>query len=253
MAPYTSYVICTAPRSGSTLLCKLLAATGVAGKPASYFYDQSVEDWLSEVGITADAGTTERALIEIAVAAILRIGKNGTGMFGLRQQAHGLAFLCEKLRIVCPEEATDAGRFNKVFGATRFIHLARPDKVDQAISYLKAMQTGLWHLAPDGSELERTAPHREPSYDKEEIEACVAMMQGYDRQWDDWFAREAIDPLRISYESLSADPIGTLRDVLASLGVDPRAADGVVPGVRKLADRISQDWSTRFRANRGVC
>ena len=31
MANFDSYVICTSPRSGSTLLCQLLAATGVAG------------------------------------------------------------------------------------------------------------------------------------------------------------------------------------------------------------------------------
>jgi LPS sulfotransferase NodH len=30
MAKYDSYVICTSPRSGGTLLCKLLAAVGVA-------------------------------------------------------------------------------------------------------------------------------------------------------------------------------------------------------------------------------
>lgn len=35
---YRAYVICTSPRSGSTLLCKLLAATGQAGKPKSYFH-----------------------------------------------------------------------------------------------------------------------------------------------------------------------------------------------------------------------
>ncbi|HBF29284.1 Stf0 family sulfotransferase, partial [Rhizobium sp.] len=31
MAKFSSYVICTSPRSGSTLLCKLLAATGISG------------------------------------------------------------------------------------------------------------------------------------------------------------------------------------------------------------------------------
>ncbi|MEM1201062.1 MAG: Stf0 family sulfotransferase, partial [Pseudomonadota bacterium] len=33
MAGFDAYVICTSPRSGSTLLCKLLAPTGIAGKP----------------------------------------------------------------------------------------------------------------------------------------------------------------------------------------------------------------------------
>src|ERR1700710_772467 len=32
-----SYVVCATPRSGSTLLCALLAGTGVAGKPEEAF------------------------------------------------------------------------------------------------------------------------------------------------------------------------------------------------------------------------
>lgn len=35
--PVRSYLTCGTPRTGSTLLCGLLAATGVAGKPESYF------------------------------------------------------------------------------------------------------------------------------------------------------------------------------------------------------------------------
>lgn len=252
MAKYDSYVICTSPRSGSTLLCTLLTATGVAGKPASYFYDQSVEDWLAELGIAVDETATEHEVLQTALGAVLRAGRNGTNLFGLRQQAHSLAFLCEKLAHLAPQKTTDAGRFEKVFGSTFFIYLSRPDKVAQAVSYLKAKQSGLWHVAHDGSELERNAPHREPSYDSEELSACVRMMHEYDRDWNDWFAREGIEPLRISYDSLAASPIETLREVLASLGLDRSAADGVVPGVRKLADSINLDWSTRFRAEQDM-
>ena len=63
---------------------------------------------------------------------------------------------------------TDTERFQRLFGSTLFVYLARPDKLAQAVSYLKAEQTGLWHLAPNGTELERIAPHREPAYDGDE-------------------------------------------------------------------------------------
>ena len=36
-APDRSYFVCATPRSGSTVLCKSLAATGVAGRPDEYF------------------------------------------------------------------------------------------------------------------------------------------------------------------------------------------------------------------------
>lgn len=252
MTKYDSYVICTSPRSGSTLLCTLLAATGVAGKPASYFYDPSVEEWLADLEVTPDADAAECEVLDAVLQAVIRNGRGDTNLFGLRQQAHGLAFLCDKLAIRYPEEATDADRFQRAFGTTLFIHLARPDKIGQAISYLKAKQTGLWHVAPDGSELERISPHREPSYDYAKLLACVETMTAYDRDWTEWFARQGVEPVRISYDELAADPVEILRHLLGRLGLDPAIAAGVTPGVRKLADDINQDWATRFRAEHGL-
>src|SRR3954462_4910517 len=37
MAPDCSYLVCATERSGSTLLCELLGATGVAGRPEEFF------------------------------------------------------------------------------------------------------------------------------------------------------------------------------------------------------------------------
>jgi trehalose 2-sulfotransferase len=247
MTAFQSYVICTSPRSGSTLLCTLLAATGVAGRPASYFYGSSVADWLEELGIVPDAGSSEREVLDAAFSEAMRQGRNGTGLFGLRQQQPGLDLLCEKLAVVEPGEMPHSERFARRFGTTLFIHLTRPDKLAQAVSYLKAEQSGLWHVAPDGTELERLAPHREPAYDFDRLRACVETMTAYDRNWEAWFRREEIDPLRISYDELSADPVGTLLIVLEKLGLDRAAADGIEPGVRKLADSTSADWMARFR------
>ncbi|MCV0394717.1 MAG: Stf0 sulfotransferase family protein [Rhizobiaceae bacterium] len=245
---FDSYIICTSPRSGSTLLCDMLTATGLAGKPASYFFGISLEEWLEELDMAPAETTSERDVLEAVFAVALHKGRNGTGMFGLRMQAHGFAFFREKLAVLHPGNLSDRERLERAFGATLFVHLTRPDKLDQAVSYLKAQQTGLWHVAPDGSELERLAPQGEPRYDREAIRACVETMAAWDRDWNDWFVREGIEPLRISYDDLSADPVGTLREVLDRLGFDASAADCVTPGVGKLADGTNQDWVARFRA-----
>jgi trehalose 2-sulfotransferase len=252
MAKYDSYVICTSPRSGSTLLCKLLAATGVSGNPASYFYDPSVEDWLADLNVEVDPNETESEVLKLAFRAVVREGRKDTGMFGLRQQAHGLAFLCEKLAVLYPREASCTDRFQQAFGTTLFIHLTRADKIAQGVSYLKAKQTGLWHVAPDGSELERNAPHREPSYDGKTLQGCIETMIAFDCNWNEWFLHEGIEPLRISYDDLAADPVGMLRNVLGHLGLERAAADGIMPGVRKLADTTSMRWAARFRAEHGL-
>lgn len=49
--PFRSYMICTVPRSGSTLLCGLLAATSHAGHPDSHFHSSSLDDWLNDYGL----------------------------------------------------------------------------------------------------------------------------------------------------------------------------------------------------------
>ncbi|HVW56824.1 MAG TPA: Stf0 family sulfotransferase [Rhizobiaceae bacterium] len=246
MTKFDSYMICTSPRIGSTLLCKMLTATGVAGKPDSYFFGTSLEAWLDDLGIVPEEAADEHEILKAAFRAAHVKGRNGTDVFGLRMQRHSFEFFCEKLAVLHPGRLTDRERFRQAFGSTLFLHLTRPDKIGQAVSYLKAQQTGLWHVAPNGSELERLAPHREPRYDREAIRACVETMSAYDRDWNDWFAREGIEPLRISYDDLSADPIETLRHVLEQLGLDQAAVDGVTPGVRKLADGTNREWVARY-------
>lgn len=247
-ARYASYVICTSPRSGSTLLCSLLKATGIAGNPASWFHEPSVAEWLADLGIAPRKAASERDVLQSVFRAAIERGSHETGMFGLRLQRHSFDFFHKQLTLLYPEPESFVARFERRFGKTLFLHLTRPDKVEQAVSYLRAKQTGLWHVAADGSELERTAPHRDPSYDAQEIAAASEMMTEYDRDWQEFFLREAIEPVRISYDALAASPAATVRDVLDRLGLDCAAAARIEPGTKKIADEISHDWVARFRA-----
>lgn len=248
MTPYTGYILCTSPRSGSTLLCTMLEATGIAGAPESLFYLPDLEDWRERLGVPLVAG--ERNLLAALIAAALQQGRAGSDIFALRQQRHSFAFLCAKLAVLYPGEPTDLARLQRAFGNVLFIHLTREDKVAQAVSYLKAEQTGLWHVAPDGSDFERTG-EGEPDYDGDRIRAKVETLTAYDSDWTAWFAQQGIEPLRLTYDELSADPVATLRGILDRLGLDPQAADGIEPGVRKMADARSQDWIARFHAELG--
>ncbi|WP_375552100.1 Stf0 family sulfotransferase [Rhodophyticola porphyridii] len=249
MAEFASYVICTSPRSGSTLLCQLLAATGVSGNPASYFHKPSVADWASALGLSPAASAPEKDMLADIVQVALAKGRRETGIFGLRLQRHSFDFFARKLAVLHPEPATDLQRFEMTFGRTAFIHLTRLDKVEQAVSCAMANQTGLWHRASDGTELERVSPPRPPVYDGREIREHHDRFLSFDREWTRWFDAEGIEPLRITYETLAADPVGTLRGLLAELGLNREAAAGVTPTVAKLADRTNHDWATRFRAD----
>ncbi len=97
LAKYNSYALCTSPRSGSTLLCKLLAATGVAGNPDSYFHRPSISSWLADLGLARDPPAPDRELLEEIFRAAVAKGTLDTGIFGLRLQRHSFDFFTEKL------------------------------------------------------------------------------------------------------------------------------------------------------------
>lgn len=98
----------------------------------------------------------------------------------------------------------------------------------------------------------RPIPTRRPVYDRAEIAGCVREMTRHDHDREDWFTQEGLEPLRLTYDALAADPLATPRRLLDRLGLDSAAAEGVEPGVRKLADDVSRDWVARLRAEAGI-
>jgi LPS sulfotransferase NodH len=246
-----SYIVCTSPRSGSTLLCYLLSQTGVAGNPGSWFHEPSLEAWLDDYGLPRNQALSERELLGNVFRAATAAGSRGTGVFGLRLQSHSFAFFTKKLAVLHPDFSNDRQRLAAAFGQTSFIHLTRDDKLAQAISYVKAEQSGLWHMSSDGTELERLAPPRVPTYDAGSIRRRFEQFANDDSDWNRWFDREQIDPLRTTYEALAHNPRETLCRVLDHLGLDREAARGVNPDVAKLADSDSRQWADRFRKEHG--
>lgn len=248
MSEYAAYIICTAPRSGSTLLCRMLKDTGVAGAPKSLFFNRTLDAWMKDFDVAADPVRSQKAILSEIFDKAIIAGKAGTPVFGLRQQALSFPHFQEQLAQFLPGATSDMARIEQVFGKTLFIRLQRKDKLDQAVSFVKAEQSGLWHRRADGRELERSAPPADPIYDADRIRAHITRFTDDDTMWRDWFAQQGVTPLHISYETLSENPKDTLSQVLEALGKDPKLADKATPSVARLADATSRAWIRRFRA-----
>lgn len=246
MAHFKSYVICTSPRSGSTLLCKMLGNTGIAGVPGSHFHEPSLSKWLSDYGLDPDNYSTQQETLQAIFASAVERGKGETDVFGLRLQRHSFGFFMRQLAVLLPETTLEKERLSSAFGTTLFIHLTRENKLDQAISYVKATQTGLWHAAPDGTELERLSEPKEPSYNAQAISKTLSDFVVMDSDWKTWFDTQQIEPLKITYEDLSHDPQATLARVLERLGLGFEPGTGDDLPVAKLADATNKDWSDRY-------
>lgn len=215
----------------------MLAATGVAGDPQSYFHRPDVSTWAQGLGLPAKAPLAD---ILKAIKATAR-----GGITGIRVQRDSFPFLMDTLSDYGP---TDPDRFYGALGTTKFIWLRRTDKLAQAVSLLRAQQTGLWHRNTDGSDLERLPPEGS-GYDTSAITAQIKAFQAADRAWLNWFGDHQIAPWSLTYESLVDDPQMMLRLILMHLGQDGDIADGVACQTARLADATSADWIARYRAD----
>ena len=155
-----SYIICSTPRTGSTLLCDLLATTKVGGNPDSFFMRNIDPVWAEQWGLPSRSDRSDASHCAADLTAAVRAGKGQTSMFGLRLMRENLGDLLAMIDKVNPGPPSDRDRLQAAFGEVLYIHLAREDKLAQAVSMVRSEQTGLWHIAPYGTELERRPRRR---------------------------------------------------------------------------------------------
>ena len=112
----------------------------------------------------------------------------------------------------------------------RYVHVTRGDKVAQAVSLWRAVQTRAWR-AGDVKE-EGVAVYHGGA-----IAHLVAQLTEQDEAWRAWFAANGIEPLTIAYEALAADAQADVRRRARARrrrpGRDPGAA-AAPPGRRPL-------------------
>ncbi len=227
-----AYVLCATPRSGSTLLCALLRSSGMAGHPESWFRAESRKNYARDWGIIRDDGGFDSD--EYAAAAVLAGCASGPVM-GLRLMWPTMAEI--------ETHAPLARTLDIAPGDLRFLHLQRVDLVAQAVSRLKAEVSGTWHLG-----FEEAAHPVEPVYDFARIRAFIDEAVADNANWRAWFARNRIEPLSLTYESLAADPVGVAGHAMAFLGLALPPGRSLEATNRPMANAVSRDWATRFRA-----
>ncbi|MDB5660593.1 MAG: hypothetical protein JWS10_3208 [Cypionkella sp.] len=129
-----SYIICGTPRSGSTMLCDMLTATGVAGAPDSFFMSEVDPVWAAVWGLPSRGGSSREVYAASYLRAAIKAGTGETAVFGLRLMQKDLADLLRMIAVVYLSEPSDAARLRAAFGEVRYIHLSREDKLAQAVS-----------------------------------------------------------------------------------------------------------------------
>jgi len=223
----TAYVVGATPRTGSSLLCEGLSATGKAGLPNEPFAPDFRSMWLQAWGLPGDVAPAAYA------AEALRRGTAG-GVTGVKIQWMHVAPLARALG----REEDDV--LSSLLPGARYVHVVRRDRVAQALSWFRAIETNEWWRfrdspVPAAPELDVDAVH--------DLERHIASQ---DSAWRAYFERHGIEPLVVEYEALDADYRTELARVLSFLGLPPSAADEVpAPRLHRQADAVTAEWRRR--------
>lgn len=214
------YAVCTVPRSGSSFLGLLLRSTGQLGRPQEYFNAPAMR----KIFGPDYPDDPERQL-----QAVTELGATANRVYGVKVFAEHF----DRIKLV---------RWTERLPSLSFVHLERRDRLGQAISFARAMQTQQWWAGE--------AANREPSYDGASIDKALRWLGRGEARWRYYFARNGLPMLTLVYEELAASPQAAAESVARHIGLDqvPTVDSAQIAGSVIQRDVLSDEWRARFLA-----
>jgi len=269
-APDRCYLVCATPRSGSTLLCETLEATGVAGRPGEYFEElketgiprrpreyfwglrspEVIRLLPQEAELDRDAErrpTWSRDDYAEHFGAALRAGTTPNGVFGAKMMWSYFPDFLELMRGI-PRFAGmgDGSLLGTAFPRLSYVFVSRSDKVRQAVSLWRALQTLVWRQAT-GAAAEEPLPERRAVYSFDAIDHLLEQLRRHEDAWRGFFFRIGQQPLQVFYEEVAGDPDAAVVRLLAALGI---AGAPVSPtrqrSISRQSDELSESWVQNY-------
>jgi LPS sulfotransferase NodH len=206
----SSYSLAFSMRCGSTVLSQTLETFAV-GRPTEYFqypYDRNpyfpntaglpVADWFRQLVVQRQQGNT----------------------FGSKMSHDHRAHLDAHLREGLPGYVS----LSDALPDHKWIFMRRRDTIAQAMSWHIAECTNRWHVASS----ERDVAGASVPYDFFSILSKVMIVCANNVNWEAYFARIGIEPCRIDYEDLVANPTAEIGRIFRFLGVEAKISEVVL-------------------------
>ena len=241
MRPQLSYTIWFSQRTGSTLLCKALEATRIAGNLQELLNHKN--DLMNAFNLASHAELQEH---------LWKLGSTANGIFGMKHSLHEPNFsqLIKSFRKFpnCPpEENNRTIIWENAFPNHRHIFMTRRNKVRLAVSWWQAIQTQEWHLLPG----EKSKPvDLSNSYSFDAINHLYNECSMREAGIQEFFAEGGIVPFSIFYEDFIQGYDQTIRAILEYLELDADSVTIHPPPLAPTADMVSEEWVQRFREER---
>lgn len=248
--PARSILICTHPRSGSTLLGEALYFAGDLGCPLEYFHVGFRPRLETEWGAHDTPGYTRemwRRRTAPGGTLSIKLMWRDVQELALEHDPEGLAEIESS-----PPEAVSPATYARVarliedlLPAPICVHLYRRDRLRQAVSAMIATQTGQWRSIP-GAEMERV---REPEYDDATVTRLIGYSDFCHGHWRNLMAAMGRPGLSLAYEDLVRDYAGSVGSLLAQLGSNGSPAP---VRMRRQANDLSEALVMRYLQERGI-
>ena len=268
MHPTRSYLICATPRSGSTLLCEALTNTGVAGNPKEYFeslkasgpprrpreYFTSFEspeiaELLGDHSRLDDSRTAIQSISNYAdyLAQVLEEGTTPNGVFGAKLMwGYFDDFISNLREIPCYRDMPPPELLSSIFPDLHYIWVTRSDKIRQAVSLWKAIQTWTWR-EDESPSTQLNHQERRLHFHFEAIDHLVQQIIEHEHAWQRYFEQSAIQPFTVIYEDLAANYETSALQILRYLGIS--ISEYLVFAERRMkrqADGLSEEWVDQY-------
>jgi LPS sulfotransferase NodH len=236
MKPAISYIIASTQRSGTHLLCSILRSTRIAGSPGEFFVSKPGETWEKLWGAPSREGYIERVLQD-------NTGANGVfGAVVMWSYFEQMLQMLQELREY--NGLTGAELIAELFNRPRYIWMRRRNRVEQAVSWDMARQSGVWTQRVGVA----AQPDATPKFDFRVIEEWCNRIAAHEENWANYFRESQIEPLMLYYEDVVASHRVAAERVLEFLALPlPQRMDIPAPAIEKQANGISAQWVASYR------
>jgi len=236
------YMLCAVARSGSNLLADLLVQMRRAGRPGQYFLPQN------EARTARDHGIDSKATFATYIRGVVSAASTANGVFGFKIMGWYLENFLARVRetgAFGDSTTLDLEMLRLACARLQVVQIVRQNKIRQAISKARALQTGLWKVQ------EGKRPLAEAHFDPQLIARCLERTRRVESIWAEFFERVQVEPFGIYYEDLCRNYKGTIRSVLDFLKIRlPRRIKITAPITIKQTDELSDQWEERYLALR---
>jgi len=234
--PASSYIIASVQRSGTHLLCSILRSTGVAGSPDEFFLSKAGEAWESRWGAPSRHGYIER---------VLRDNTGANGVFGAVVMWSYFERMLQMLQELPEHNSfTGADILGELLNRPKYIWLRRRNRVEQAVSWDMACQTGVWAQRVGFN----SQPETTLKFDFKAVDEWCNRIAEHEASWANYFRESSIEPLVLYYEDVVASHHRAAERVLEFLGLAvPHGIEILAPAVEKQANEISHQWAASYR------